>query len=77
MLFLEPRVFRKQSPYLRWGSQDWKARLNIPPPNTRYKTELGYIIYRRVVRYYSGKEDGMDVRKALPRGVQKKSYHSP
>ncbi|RVX20586.1 N-terminal acetyltransferase B complex catalytic subunit NAA20 [Vitis vinifera] len=36
-------------------------------------TQLGYVIYRRVLRYYSGEEDGLDMRKALSRDVQKKS----
>jgi N-terminal acetyltransferase B complex catalytic subunit len=35
--------------------------------------QLGYIIYRRVLRYYSGEEDGLDMRKALSRDVEKKS----
>ncbi|URD87693.1 FR47-like protein [Musa troglodytarum] len=34
---------------------------------------LGYVIYRRVLRYYSGEEDGLDMRKALSRDVGKKS----
>ncbi|KAH1106173.1 hypothetical protein J1N35_009941 [Gossypium stocksii] len=29
--------------------------------------------YRRVLRYYSGEEDGLDMRKALSRDVEKKS----
>ncbi|KVI12534.1 Acyl-CoA N-acyltransferase [Cynara cardunculus var. scolymus] len=35
--------------------------------------KLEYIIYRRVLRYYSGEEDGLDMRKALSRDVEKKS----
>ncbi|KAL3688193.1 hypothetical protein R1sor_014502 [Riccia sorocarpa] len=35
--------------------------------------KLGYVIYRRVLRYYSGEEDGLDMRKAMPRDVEKKS----
>ncbi|MBA0795677.1 hypothetical protein Gohar_006521 [Gossypium harknessii] len=35
--------------------------------------DLGYVIYRRVLRYYSGEEDGLDMRKALSRDVEKKS----
>ena len=39
--------------------------------------KLGYIIYRRVIGYYSTPgqpdEDGLDMRKALPRDVNKKS----
>ncbi|GKB29327.1 hypothetical protein Tco_0868728 [Tanacetum coccineum] len=34
---------------------------------------LEYVIYRRVLRYYSGEEDGLDMRKALSRDVEKKS----
>ncbi|KAI5005617.1 hypothetical protein ZWY2020_032860 [Hordeum vulgare] len=29
------------------------------------KKQLGYVVYRRVLRYYSGEEDGLDMRKAL------------
>ncbi|KAL6499515.1 N(alpha)-acetyltransferase 20, NatB catalytic subunit [Orobanche gracilis] len=35
--------------------------------------KLGYVVYRRVLRYYSGEEDGLDMRKALSRDVEKKS----
>lgn len=35
--------------------------------------KLGYVIYRRVLHYYSGEEDGLDMRKALSRDVEKKS----
>ena len=37
--------------------------------------KLGYIVYRRVLDYYSGTntEDAYDMRKALPRDVHKKS----
>ncbi|KAK6239189.1 hypothetical protein QUC31_004658 [Theobroma cacao] len=35
--------------------------------------QLGYVIYRRVLRYYSGEEDGLDMRKALSRDIEKKS----
>ncbi|WRX10241.1 hypothetical protein QQP08_002728 [Theobroma cacao] len=35
--------------------------------------KLGYVIYRRVLRYYSGEEDGLDMRKALSRDIEKKS----
>jgi len=35
---------------------------------------LGYIVYRRVLKYYSGEgEDAFDMRKALDRDVYKKS----
>ncbi|KAL3603618.1 hypothetical protein D5086_004477 [Populus alba] len=37
----------------------------------------GYVIYRRVLRYYSGEEDGLDTRKALSRDVEKKSTIPP
>ncbi|KAH3765448.1 N-alpha-acetyltransferase 20 [Pelomyxa schiedti] len=36
-------------------------------------TKLGYTVYRRVLEYYSGEEDALDMRKALPRDVTKKS----
>lgn len=35
--------------------------------------ELGYIVYRTVLEYYSGDEDAYDMRKALKRDVEKKS----
>jgi len=35
--------------------------------------KLGYTVYRRVIKYYSGTEDAFDMRKAMPRDVQKKS----
>lgn len=36
---------------------------------------LGYYIYRRVIKYYSGnpEEDAFDMRRALPRDVHRKS----
>ena len=34
---------------------------------------VGYITYREVVGYYSGEENAYDMRKALPRDVEKKS----
>mmetsp|Transcript_19784 Transcript_19784/g.62846 ORF Transcript_19784/g.62846 Transcript_19784/m.62846 type:complete len:173 (+) Transcript_19784:2-520(+) len=34
---------------------------------------LGYIIYRRVLGYYSGEEDAFDMRKAMPRDPDKAS----
>ncbi len=35
---------------------------------------LGYVVYRTVLQYYSGEtdEDAFDMRKALPRDVDKK-----
>ena len=38
----------------------------------RYK-QFGYVIYRRVVNYYSGEEDAFDMRKALSRDPEGKS----
>ena len=36
--------------------------------------KLGYIVYRRVLEYYSGEgEDAFDMRKALQRDTEKKS----
>ncbi len=35
--------------------------------------KFGYIIYRRVLGYYSQEEDAYDMRKALVRDVEKKS----
>ena len=37
--------------------------------------QLGYIVYRTVLQYYSGEndEDAYDMRKALPRDEMKKS----
>ncbi|XP_034226852.1 N-terminal acetyltransferase B complex catalytic subunit NAA20 isoform X2 [Prunus dulcis] len=42
-------------------------------PAIKMYEKLGYVIYRRVLRYYSGEEDGLDMRKALSRDVDKKS----
>ncbi|CAN6561297.1 unnamed protein product [Malus baccata var. baccata] len=42
-------------------------------PAIKMYEKLGYVIYRRVLRYYSGDEDGLDMRKALSRDVEKKS----
>ncbi|KAJ6337095.1 hypothetical protein OIU76_006879 [Salix suchowensis] len=36
-------------------------------------SQLGYVIDRRVLRYYSGEEDGLDMRKASSRDIEKKS----
>uniref|UniRef100_A0A0A9H7Z6 Sgb102 n=1 Tax=Arundo donax TaxID=35708 RepID=A0A0A9H7Z6_ARUDO len=41
-------------------------------PAIRMYEKLGYVVYRRVLRYYSG-EDGLDMRKALSQDVEKKS----
>ena len=35
--------------------------------------QLGYIVYRTVLEYYSGDEDAYDMRKALKKDVEKKS----
>ncbi|KAG6470771.1 hypothetical protein ZIOFF_071849 [Zingiber officinale] len=42
-------------------------------PAIKMYEKLGYVIYRRVLHYYSGEEDGLDMRKALSRDVDKKS----
>ncbi|KAJ0113419.1 hypothetical protein Patl1_03371 [Pistacia atlantica] len=42
-------------------------------PAIKMYEKLGYVIYRRVLRYYSGEEDGLDMRKALSRDTEKKS----
>eukprot|EP00002_Diphylleia_rotans_P016008 TRINITY_DN3105_c0_g1_i1.p2 TRINITY_DN3105_c0_g1~~TRINITY_DN3105_c0_g1_i1.p2 ORF type:complete len:173 (-),score=38.21 TRINITY_DN3105_c0_g1_i1:805-1323(-) len=34
---------------------------------------MGYSVYRQIIGYYSGEEDAYDMRKALPRDVDKKS----
>jgi N-terminal acetyltransferase B complex catalytic subunit len=36
-------------------------------------SKMGYIVYREVIGYYSGEENAYDMRKALPRDVDKKS----
>lgn len=36
-------------------------------------TKFGYTVYRRVLEYYSNNEDAFDMRKAMPRDVQKRS----
>ncbi|CAF4333466.1 unnamed protein product [Adineta steineri] len=37
--------------------------------------KLNYVVYRRIIGYYSGErdEDAFDMRKALPKDVEKKS----
>ncbi|KAJ7972785.1 N-alpha-acetyltransferase [Quillaja saponaria] len=42
-------------------------------PAIKMYEKLGYVIYRRVLCYYSGEEDGLDMRKALSQDVEKKS----
>ncbi|KAL9331782.1 hypothetical protein ACSQ67_001392 [Phaseolus vulgaris] len=42
-------------------------------PAIKMYDKLGYVVYRQVLRYYSGEEDGLDMRKALSRDVEKKS----
>ncbi|CAM6103567.1 unnamed protein product [Calypogeia fissa] len=51
---------------------DLFVRASNAPAITMYE-KLGYVIYRRVLRYYSGEEDGLDMRKAMPRDKDKKS----
>ena len=34
---------------------------------------LGYTVYRVVLNYYMGEENALDMRKALPRDVERKS----
>nr|TKS18016.1 N-alpha-acetyltransferase 20-like [Populus alba] len=46
-------------------------------PAIKMYEKPGYVIYRRVLRYYSGEEDGLDTRKALSRDVEKKSTIPP
>jgi N-terminal acetyltransferase B complex catalytic subunit len=48
------------------------VRASNNPAITMYE-KLGYVVYRRVLKYYSGEEDGLDMRKAMPRDVEKKS----
>lgn len=35
--------------------------------------QLGYVVYRRVLLYYNGTEDGLDMRRAMKRDVKKLS----
>jgi len=35
--------------------------------------KMGYSVYRRVLGYYSGEEDALDMRKAMPRDMEKRS----
>ncbi|KAL0418734.1 UNVERIFIED_CONTAM: N-terminal acetyltransferase B complex catalytic subunit NAA20 [Sesamum radiatum] len=51
---------------------DLYVRASNTPAIKMYE-KLGYVVYRRVLRYYSGEEDGLDMRKALSRDVEKKS----
>ncbi len=36
-------------------------------------SKLGYFTYRQVLGYYCGEEDGLDMRKAMNRDIDKKS----
>jgi len=38
-----------------------------------HRLQFGYTVYRRVLGYYSGEEDALDMRKAMPRDVAKRS----
>jgi N-terminal acetyltransferase B complex catalytic subunit len=51
---------------------DLFVRASNRPAITMYE-KLGYVVYRRVLKYYSGEEDGLDMRKAMPRDIEKKS----
>eukprot|EP00246_Nothoceros_aenigmaticus_P004356 TRINITY_DN15870_c0_g1_i1.p1 TRINITY_DN15870_c0_g1~~TRINITY_DN15870_c0_g1_i1.p1 ORF type:complete len:175 (-),score=29.31 TRINITY_DN15870_c0_g1_i1:177-701(-) len=51
---------------------DLFVRASNSPAIQMYE-KLGYVVYRRVLRYYSGEEDGLDMRKAMPRDTEKKS----
>ncbi|KAH8939638.1 hypothetical protein BDL97_15G045500 [Sphagnum fallax] len=51
---------------------DLFVRASNRPAITMYE-KLGYVVYRRVLKYYSGEEDGLDMRKAMPRDTEKKS----
>lgn len=35
--------------------------------------KMGYVVYRRVIGYYTGSEDALDMRKAMARDTHKKS----
>ncbi len=45
----------------------------VSKPLLVWALQFGYSVYRRVLGYYSGTEDALDLRKAMPRDVQKKS----
>eukprot|EP00439_Symbiodinium_sp_Y106_P038213 s1806_g4.t1 len=50
--------------------------LFVRPTNTaaiKFYEGLGYVVYRTVTGYYSGDEDAYDMRKPLPRDVNRKS----
>ena len=36
-------------------------------------SQFGYAVFRRVINYYSGEEDALDMRKAMPRDAARKS----
>ncbi len=57
---------------------DLYVRLSNDVAIGMYK-KLGYSVYRQVLGYYSGEEDAYDMRKALPRDIDKKSVipHKP
>eukprot|EP01130_Rhizamoeba_saxonica_P010447 TRINITY_DN4277_c0_g1_i1.p1 TRINITY_DN4277_c0_g1~~TRINITY_DN4277_c0_g1_i1.p1 ORF type:complete len:175 (+),score=41.42 TRINITY_DN4277_c0_g1_i1:50-574(+) len=39
----------------------------------KFYEKLGYVVYRRVIEYYSGKEDAYDMRKSMSIDVNKES----
>ena len=54
----------------------WFVDLFVRPSNKiavgMYKA-LGYVVYRTVEQYYTGEEDAYDMRKAMPKDVNKET----
>lgn len=78
--FRRIRLAEKLMHYLEVASEDsyqgYFVDLFVRASNTvavNMYTKLGYSVYRRVLGYYSGEEDALDMRKALSRDVEKKS----
>ena len=62
MAFLEEASTRQYNAYF----VDLFVRVSNKLAQLMYRN-LGYIVYRQVLGYYSGEEDAYDMRKALPR----------
>jgi len=68
MAFLEEASTRQYNAYF----VDLFVRVSNKLAQLMYRN-LGYIVYRQVLGYYSGEEDAYDMRKALPRDAEGRS----
>jgi N-terminal acetyltransferase B complex catalytic subunit len=68
MAFLEEASTKQYNAYF----VDLFVRVSNKLAQLMYRN-LGYIVYRQVLGYYSGEEDAYDMRKALPRDPEGRS----